>query len=261
MRLRRLALKAACTAAVLLLLVGCGGAQSPVPTTAPVAQPSPAPAPTATPAPTIAPAAPTEPAGSGISQSKQPDGTVRYEKKDDGFAVVLPESWLQVDVRPNTFQQGVDEVSKQNPEFSKILSGQLRALEASNIRFFAYDQVPDALAEGYITNVNVIKQDLGMEIPLTMLVPASVKQLEGLGNVRSPIATRMVRVKSGDAAQLRYRLTLKMAAGGDAEIAIVQYMVVDSANLYVVSMGTLQTYAEKYLPLFQQIGESLEIVK
>lgn len=279
MNILPIVLKTAGVVTVLVALANCGGqapaaAPTAAPAAAPTARPTEPPVPTARPAeppvPTVRPteppmptAAPAEEDGGGspVTSTTLDSGDVRYEVQDASFAITLPASWLQVDVRPETFKEGIDEVAKQNPEFGKVLGSQLATLTASNVRFFAFDQVPDAMSAGYITNVNVIRQDLGLEVPLEMLMPATVQQLEGLSNVQGQVDTETVKTAAGDAAKLQYKLTLATADGADAEVRIVQFLVIKGTSLYVVSMGTLEKDAETYLPLFQQIGESFELME
>src|SRR5262245_11180191 len=136
MRFARAALKAATVFVVLALLTSCGVLTAATPTVVPTARviASPAPPtatvvqPPATPESTVTP----EPTPRSITYSALfTDGLIFYENPTEGFAIVLPDTWQQIELDRETFEASLKSVMEQNPQLAAVTGGSLCCQMAS----------------------------------------------------------------------------------------------------------------------------------
>jgi hypothetical protein len=162
---------------------------------------------------------------------------------------------------PQTLEASLDAVKEQNPEMASMLEGQARTLVTSGIKFFGFDLSPEATAAGFATNVNVFKQSLGAEASLDFYVQLNVGQLENIPNVVEPISHQRVNIAAGEAEQMRYGMEMAAPDGQTVTMALTQYLVVEGKDAYVITLTTRADWAEKYAPIFEQIGQSFRLIQ
>lgn len=246
----------------LLLLAGCGASAS-EPTSIPLASTALPPSatvapPTATlvpPTSTPAPATPT-PAPTTVAASELDPGWKLCEKESEGFALGLPPTWEQIDMDQATLDASLEAVSKNNPDVADMLKGQARNLLLSGVKFYAFDLAPEAVAEGFATNVNVIKQTLQVAPSMEVYVQINVAQLEKMPSVIKPLTHQRVKLASGTGEELRYQLSMQAPTGEELKLAITQLLALKGKSAYVVTCTTRADQQQTYETTFEKISRS-----
>lgn len=218
----------------LLIAAGCG-ASAPTPTPTPVP-------PTATPEPAIA-----------------SDWDV-HELPEQHFSIAIPPGWMVLDLDAGTLESALESFVGDNPQLAQMINSQVRNLAAAGIKFYALDVSSEAIAAGFPSSVNVIRQELGVEMSPGFLAEATAGQLKNLETVQGDITTRQIELPAGEAAQLQYRMRMALPAGAEMDVMLAQYLVVDGEVAYVISLGGRAQDAETNTPIFDQIARSFRIL-
>jgi hypothetical protein len=267
MRFATVVFKTAPVVVALMLLIGCGVLTGATPTVAPtmrvIASPAPPTAtavrPTAPPEPTAAP----EPTPRSITYSALfTDGLVFYENPTEGFAIVLPDTWQQIELDREMFEASLKSVMDQNPQLAAVSGGSLCCQMASGLKFYAADRGSDSdQACPCAATINIVRMDLKMAISLDEVVPALVSGLEQTVDTIGPVAQRRVQLSAGDAEEVRYAAELRHPDGKKVISAVTQYLIVKGRDIYIVSLNTTKEHEERYFPIFEAIGKSFRFVE
>lgn len=245
-------LRSALFAAVVLALTACGSSNPPA-TTAPTAAPAPTSAPTAAPAPTAVPEA-----TSASAAAETPADWKRFEVAGEGFTVNLPPEWEQVDMNSSDISKSVGDILARTGNINENLQSQVESMAASGVKFFGFDVSESGTTNGITTNINVIKQSIGAKVPLDAIEQANLQQIKDVLKVENIESTR-VSLPAGEAIKLVYSPEMQVSADQKIQTALTQYIIVADTDMYVVSMTAAPEKAETYAPVFEQIGQSLEI--
>ena len=261
------------TAFIVWSLLGCNflaPAPTPTPTDTPTA--------TSTPPPTLTPThtfTPTPSLTSTRTPSPTPSQTptqpptstpyaegdlLIYEKPGDGFAIGLPPTWAPFDVSAEAIEAAITFVKKNNPDISDLLTSQLKSLIAAGVKFFAIDFGPGSAGDGIVTNLSILYQPLPITVSLDAYIQINIAQLEALPNVVAPVKHNTVMLKAGEGEELQYQLTVNLPGGKTTTAAITQYVFIEGKDAYVITLTTRASQAEKYAPIFAEIGKSFRLL-
>lgn len=188
-------------------------------------------------------------------------GWTVYQMPEAGFTIALPPTWRRIDMDSQTFESILQIVSEQSPEMATLLEGQVRDLAASGFVFFGLDLSPESIAKGYISDINILKQDLQAKVSLDFYAQITVGMLENLDGVIKPVTHRRVQWTNGDAEELHYGMKMTVSPDKTVVMDITQYLVIAGKTSYVITLATTADQAEKYRPLFEKIGKSFRLIK
>jgi hypothetical protein len=183
-----------------------------------------------------------------------------HELPEQHFSIAIPPGWTKLDLDADTMESILDSAVGDNPELAQLINSQARSLVATGIKFYALDLSPEALAAGFPSNVNVFRQEMGVEVSPDFLAQTTVGYLKNLEAVQGDIATRRIDLPAGEAAQLQYRMRTTLPAGDEIDMMLAQYIVVDGEVAYIISLGGRAQDAEKNTPIFDQIARSVRIL-
>ncbi|KAB8143312.1 hypothetical protein F8S13_09840 [Chloroflexia bacterium SDU3-3] len=185
----------------------------------------------------------------------------RIEVSGEGFAVALPPEWEQIDLSDPNLTSSLNDVLKNNPELGEQFQGQVESMAQAGIKFFAFDASADGTKDNFTTNINIIKQAIGMEMPIETIEQANIEQIKSALKTEDIESTRMT-LPAGEAVMLRYTPTMATGAEGTSTTAsITQYIIMAGTDMYVISLTTGPDRTEEYKDSFDQIGQGFEIVK
>jgi hypothetical protein len=175
-----------------------------------------------------------------------------YELSEPSFSLGVPKSWTAV-TREELHQTGaIERFSKDNPAVAPVLDGILRS--GSPMKFIALDP---AARQGFITNVNVVVQDVPDDMELADLARSSSADLRSLGVVRG-LRTGMVSLPAGQAVKITYRMQLRYGSA-TRSVATLQYALIADGRSYVVTYSTLPSLEQQYASVFADSAESLRL--
>lgn len=199
----------------------------------------------------------------GLSACGGGDGTdSRYSKRDvgaltvyelePGFSLGVPKSWTAISRDELRETGAIERFSKDNPAVAPTLDGVLRS--GSPMKFIALDP---AAKQGFVTNVNVVVQDVPDDMELSDLARSSAADLRTLGVVRG-LRTSMVSLPAGDAVKITYRMQLRYGTA-TRSVATLQYALIAGGNSYVVTYSTLPDLEQEYASAFTDSAQSLRL--
>jgi len=265
------------------LATGCRGEQAPppTPTPQPVKEPSPTPtpAPSATPTPTHTPTPTRTPTPTpevdetaqglpalpvvdlGVVTSTLDGGWVLYELPEEGFSVALPPGWAPVDVGTEGLAAMLETMDEQNLQLPGFLGDEGMAdMVADGMVFYALDTDPAASALGMPPTLNVLKMDTGISLPLDMIVPLTLGQLEDIALPGVPITNERVDLDGIEAEVIRYVGGFSSTTGDPLQVGFTQLVVPFGGKLYIVSLSAPVELAADYQDLLDQIAASFQLL-
>lgn len=241
-------------------------AQAPTATNTPTDTPIPTATATATAKPTLTPttpptATPTVEPGAFITSTLE-NGWINYESQTDGFTIALPPEWIPINLNPDTLDDALAVSGELNPEIGGLLTSEkLRNLIAAGIKFYALEVSQESLNLGLPPSANLLMVDLGLELPLDLLVPASIQQLESIADPEIPIAHQLVTLSNHEAAEITY-VTDVVGIGGDpVSMMLMQYIMVDGTMQYVLTLGAPAELADSYSDILKDIAKSFQLLE
>lgn len=267
-----------------LLAMGCSGTQisfsaptstltrtltltpEPTHTSTPTATPTQTSTPTstATPSQTTTPTpslAVTQDVGAVITSTLE-NGWTFYQAPDAGFAISLPPEWLRIGLSPAALEDVLTIVGEQNPQLQELLTNEtLSRLVAGGLVFYALDASLESLSAGFPTTINVLKVDLGLEVPLDFYVSVNLVQVEKIADPEVPITHERVTLTNLEAEEIKYAAEYVNAAGEPVPVMLTQYLALEGGTAYIVTLATPTELADNYSTVFEQIGQSFQLLE
>jgi hypothetical protein len=206
----------ALAAALALALAACGASaeSAPPPTAAPVTTP--------VPAPTAAPTAAPTPAASSTAGR-----TGRIEIADSGFAITLPDRWVELPLD----QAAITDLLANLPPglVEDELAAQLPSLVAAGVKLWAFSLAPDAAG----SNLNVIVQPGSFSVSL--LRSLSELSLSSVPGIQDEPKVETVTIDGVDAVRVAYSLS---GDGGTTSNLGTQIYASNGGRLYIFTVTT-----------------------
>lgn len=187
------------------------------------------------------------------SFSKRDDGPLTvYQLSEPQFSLGVPKSWTAI-TRDELRETGaVERFSQDNPAVAPMLEGILRP--GSPMKFIALDP---AAKQGFVTNVNVVVQDVPRDMELADLARSSTAELQGLGVVRD-LRTDAVSLPAGRALKITYRMQLRYGTT-TRSVATLQFALLDEGKSYIVTYSTLPDLERQYASVFADSAQSFRL--
>ena len=186
------------------------------------------------------------------------NGWMLYPKTAEGYAVALPASWKPIDMDSKTLSSALANIK--DTQLADMMKGQVGALVAAGIKFFAFDFSPDMVKNGFMNNLNIIKQTLPSDVSLDVLLQMNVAQLEGLDAVTKPVKSQLISLPAGDGFVLKYQIKTSGAASQPQVAAITQYGLVHNKTFYILTLTTLPAFADQYATVFDGIARGFKFL-
>ncbi len=77
----------------------------------------------------------------------------------------------------------------------------------------------------------------------------------------APPSRRRVDLPAGEAEEVTYSAEMNLPAGAAQPLTFMQYVLVERQFAYIITLTTKAELAEKYTPIFQQIGQNFRLRK
>jgi hypothetical protein len=240
-------------------------AQAPTATNTPTDTPIPTLTATVTATPTLSPtvppsATPTVEPGSYITSTLE-NGWIYYESQIDGFALELPPEWIPINLNPNALENSLAISAERNPAIGKLLNSKtLISLGAAGMKFYALELSQETIILGLPASLNFLAVDLGFEMPLNVLTPLTIGQLENLADPDYPITDEPISLSNTEAVKITYATEIAGINGDEVSALIIQYIMVDGTLQYVLSFGAPRELADSYSVIFEEIAKSFTLI-
>jgi predicted secreted protein len=196
-----------------------------------------------------------------VISSTLENGWTYYQALAEGFAIALPPEWLQIGLSPADLES-VAIVVDENPELREMLTSEtLRNLVAGGLVFYALDASPESLDGGIPATVNVLKVDLGLEVPLDFYISVNLAQVEQIADPDVPIIHERVSLTNLEAEEIKYAAEYVSAAGDPVPVMLTQYLALEGDTAYIITLATPTELADGYSPVFEYIGRSFQLLE
>ncbi len=203
--------------------------------------------------PVVAPTATAAPAST--------EGWTRYEVPDEQFAIALPPTWGNVDMDPARFQESLNAVQQKYPDVADLVQGEAIAFINAGVSFFGFDPASEALKAGGATDASVQRQRMGAGATLEQIRGLVLAQLESNESIQKPIAVQTTSLSAGgQALEVSFRANVTDRNGNPLELQVFQYLALNKANLYIVTLTANADVAGRYASVFRGIGTSLAFI-
>lgn len=252
---------------VTLLLAACGGETAVAPTATAVAQlqpthtpqPSSTPSPTDTPVPTSTPQ-PTDTPAPTNTPTPSPEPWQTYAVPTHNYFLALPPGWQELPLDETTLDEALAVLGDHNPQFAQLASsGYVQTLLASGGTFWGVDLSVDSITKASPTNMNVIVEERPSPVTIDFYISLSVGQIENLANVTSPIDTDIFVLDGQEMGKLMYEMTLTMPDGTAVPFRTVQYVIVNDATVYIITLLADTSFSQSYFDGFDEIAATFAI--
>jgi hypothetical protein len=190
------------------------------------------------------------------------NGWILYTVPGEGFEIALPPEWLQIDLNPEVFEASIAIAEELNPKMGGFLSSDtMNSMIASGIKFYGLDPSPETINHGMPASVNILIVDLGFELPLDTLVNLNLETLSSLANPEIPITNQRTLLSNIEAEKITYVTDMVGLGAEPVSLMIVQYVMLEGSEQWVISLGTPFEMANSYSDTFEQIAKSFQMLK
>jgi len=132
---------------------------------------------------------------------------------------------------------------------------------SAGIKFFGIDYRPQPSPDLIPGKVYVVKADIGIAIPVDMYINTALKTIQQVITPQTTIAYQTVNLANTQATEYKYEMKVSTPDGATLVRQVVQYVVVDGSTVYVISMHCPAETAPMYLPEFEQIAKTFELIE
>ena len=132
---------------------------------------------------------------------------------------------------------------------------------AEGMKFYALDLDPEGLELGTPASVTVLQMDTGLALPLDIVVPLALVQLEPLALPDVPITNERIDLDGLEAEVIRYVGDISGTTGEALPVSFTQLIIPVGGKLYVVSLSAPLELAGNYQDLLDQIGSSFRLLE
>lgn len=184
------------------------------------------------------------------------------EVTTEGFAIALPPGWQQLDLSPDGLEAMLSALEEQNPIFGEFITSEyMRRQVANGVKFFALDSNPASLIFDVLASASIVKIDLGLAIPIDVLVSNSLEELESIADPEIPITHRRVTLSNMEAEEFKYGSEVTVSAGESISVSATQYMGVDETIVYTITLISPPELSDTYASAFEEIGRSFRLLR
>jgi hypothetical protein len=180
------------------------------------------------------------PTNNGAAVSRE--GWQRVE--GNHVSLELPPTWFGGDLLNNP-DALADAITALGPEYAQF--SQLFAQNPDLMRLIAFDQESPA---GFLTNVNVLQQEMGLALTLESYLDIAIPQLP----------TNLI-VDENEIVEVNGREVARLIISADfpaGSVRILQYSMIRDTTLWVVTYTSSASAFEDHLPLFEASFETFE---
>jgi hypothetical protein len=239
--------------AFLTIISGLVSPATSEPTVLPTEKPSPSPP--ATSLPTLPPPTgiPPTPIPTPAPSPVLEPGWAFVEHPEDGFAIGIPATWVEVDLKTETMEEALAPIATCCPEMDlSVWEGlTVSELRESGMKLYAIDpdSDPEAVYYGFLS---VVRTSLGEGWTLDMALDAILGED---GNDESKLTHRRVMLPVGEAEEIRF------AESGDPPGKVTKYLLVQYDAFWFITLGCEAQFADRYEPIFETVPQTFRWIQ
>lgn len=180
---------------------------------------------------------------------------------ENGFRVAIPKAWQLLPLSAQTLDVGLEAAGANDPRLESLFgSPTFRQMLAGGMKFYAIDLTDGALEYDLPPNINIVKLDLGADLPMETLQKLNKRQLRTLAEADYPINSQIVTVQGQSALLFQYVLAFDLGLGQPQLTQIHQLLVPEKGDQYIVTVGVPLVVADEYGETVAHMLDSFQLM-
>lgn len=184
------------------------------------------------------------------------NGWPLYVKPADGFALALPPDWREVDMTPEMYKAGMQEILRINPQLKGIAGSPESG--STPLKFYGIDEPASRFQSTALINVSSVQapdwttlEDVEKEI---------VEVWRKVPGVVQPIEHSIVAKEKGSYVRVRFAMGMMDATGRTQRVSITQLYHLAEKKLYTVNLAVATGRLTRYSKSFETIENSFRLI-
>jgi hypothetical protein len=195
---------------------------------------------------------------SGTEVTELRPGWLLYRKEADGFAIALPDDWVQFDLSAEALDVLREKMRTLDPQTAATIEEQARRLAAAAVTFYAFHLSQSRPTRQEVTAIVFRTPNNGM--PLEVNARGFLNQFRAAPDTVGPVEHQRVKLPSGEAE--RFVVHQKLDSTDKLiDIAFTHYLFVTRDYVYLITLAADFEQAADYAPVFEEIAQSFQFVK
>jgi len=179
----------------------------------------------------------------------------------EGFQVEIPAQWEILELSESAIGLGMAIVGENNPQLQALLSNAtFRQLLATGMKFYALDLSDSALRYALPANINIIKVEIGGDLPIATLQKLNERQLASLAEADYPVRSEIVTSYGREALLFQYVVAYDLGFSEPQLIAVNQLLLVEEGVQYILTVGVPLAAVDDYLDRVVHIIDSFQLL-
>lgn len=156
----------------------------------------------------------------------------------EGFQIALPPQWQTLNLSEEALGLGLSLADAPTAEWQALLDNPIfQRLLIDGMKFMAFDFSPAALRYDLPANVNLVKLNIGSDLPITALRTLNERQLATLAEPDYPLRSELVTVHGREAIFFHYVLNQQVGFAQTQLTAINQLLLMKDGVQYIVTVA------------------------
>lgn len=180
----------------------------------------------------------------------------------EGFQIALPPQWQMLNLSAEALGLGLSLAEAPNAEWQALLdSPAFQRLLINGMKFMAFDFSPAALRYDLPANVNLVKLNIGSDLPITALQTLNERQLATLAEPDYPLESKLVTVHGREAIFFHYAINQEVGFAQTQLTAINQLLLMKDGVQYIVTVAVPYRALADYQETVAQILASVQLLE
>ncbi len=189
-----------------------------------------------------------------------PNGWNEFTVSDDNFAIAVPARWQKLPLNPPELEGSLQVIRRSNPDLATALGARAQELLSTGVKFWAFDFDPNSLQSKFGTVLTITHQVQPNASSFDTFVLVNASQIEQLTSRQGPVNHTRVSLGGFPAEKFRYNMTYQPNGDKPVTTAIVQYLLLNGTNAYVLTYATPLDQLDRYTATFDQSSASFRIL-
>ena len=224
------------------------------------------PSPTLTPSPTststLTPSPSPTSAATEENLKEQADGSTLFTDDENGYRVTLPEDWMVLPFSSDDIADILQSMSEKNPDFRGMAEG-FKNLDPDIIRVMALNLDTQYMRSGASPSLSVIAIDnqVMTTMPLDFVVGALEESFKQQGAEVLSSDSTLTNANGVEMGSFDYIQKVPTPAGGTVSVRYKSIIFRAGDKMILVQLGTPKEFGETFLPIMDQIADSVELIE
>lgn len=237
------------------------------PTPTPTATPTVTPTPTftLTPTPTSTPTPTPTPLPTGVITQEQADGTTLFIDYDNKYQLALPKGWVVIPMTSDALETAIDLAAERNPEIAdeiEVLKDTV-GVDTDMFRGVSIYADRDYMEQGFPTNINIMVMGDGSLSSMPLPFISGLLEEEFKKGGAKVLTEGVNEVENQNGVEVEYIDLEQYDPSFGTGLKFNTRILLFQANkkLIIVQLATPKKFSKDILPIANEIGATIELMK